>query len=434
MSIGTVRAIAFGAMAGLGVSVVVLTEPLPRQAEAQTTVGVAVEPEPESRSGWRVRYDTVEYGETVALVLARAGMPESVARTALNSSKRLDQRRIRAGMPVTTRSRLQDTIPTEISLGVGIDSVVHLRMTPNGWTEEIEKLPWTVDTVVVSGVIQSNLYNAMHDAARDQLVADMRERLAVALADLYEFRVDMSRDLRVGDEFTVIAERESGVQGDRLGRVLTASMTLSGQTTEAIPFRSARVSGEYFDAAGRSLRSGFLRAPLAFRRISSVFGMRRHPILGTMRKHQGTDYAANAGTPIRTVGDGVIIRAGWHSGYGNVVDVRHPNGYVTRYGHMRGFARGVSAGKRVTVGNTIGYVGSTGLSTAPHLHFEVLVNGVQRDSRVALRNSSSPPIPAAERVTFAAARERAQEMLRTQLALASAGAEAPSAGKDTPQP
>src|SRR5688500_15265154 len=142
------------------------------------------------------------------------------------------------------------------------------------------------------------------------------------------------------------------------------------------------------------MRSGFLRTPVAFRRISSGFGMRRHPILGTMRKHQGTDYAANAGTPIRAIGDGVVIRANFNNGYGNVVEIRHPNGYVSRYGHMRGFASGIHGGARVNREQTIGYVGSTGLSTAPHLHFEVLVGGVQRNPRSVLQNASSEPIPA----------------------------------------
>jgi len=409
MSFGQVRAIAFGVMALLAVSTVAVTDPLPRAASAQGLDG---------GRGWRVRHDTLGAGETVAAVLARAGMPSAEARAALNGSKHLDQRRIRANMPVTTRSRIADSMPTEIGLGLAIDRVLYLRRAPDGnWSEAIENLPWTLDTIVVSGVIQSNLYTAMEVAARRQLAADTRERLAWALADLYEFRVDMSRDLRVGDSFTVIAERESGPGGAvRIGRVLTASMKLSGQTTDAIPFKSARVSGEFFDADGRPLKSGFLRAPLEFRRISSVFGMRRHPILGTMRRHEGTDYAANSGTPVRTVGDGVIIRAGWHNGYGNVVEVRHPNGFVTRYGHMRGFAKGITSGRRVIVGSTIGYVGSSGLSTAPHLHFEVLVRGAPRDPRVALRNSSSAPIPAAERAAFASARSGAQALLRASLA------------------
>ena len=152
------------------------------------------------------------------------------------------------------------------------------------------------------------------------------------------------------------------------------------------------------------MRAAFLRAPLEFRRISSVFGMRKHPILGVWRRHAGTDYAASQGTPIRSVGDGVVIFAGRKGGYGNVLEVRHRNGFVTRYGHLRGFAKVARRGSRVEIGQTIGYVGMTGLATAPHLHFEVLVDGVQRNPRVALAMKGGEPLPASERDAFARTR------------------------------
>ncbi|MHB0948441.1 MAG: M23 family metallopeptidase, partial [Gemmatimonadaceae bacterium] len=149
-------------------------------------------------------------------------------------------------------------------------------------------------------------------------------------------------------------------------------------------------------------------APLEFRRISSVFGFRVHPILRVRKKHQGTDYAAASGTPVRAIGDGIVIRAGWGNGYGNVLEIRHRNGFVTRYGHLRGFAKGVRSGARVTIGQKVAFVGTTGLSTAPHLHFEVLVGGVQRDPRLALREASrgGEPVPRSERAAFEAVRSQ----------------------------
>jgi len=156
----------------------------------------------------------------------------------------------------------------------------------------------------------------------------------------------------------------------------------------------------YYDQTGRSMRANFLRAPLAFRRISSVFGVRKHPILGTWRAHKGTDYAANAGTPVRSIADGVVVFAGRKGGYGNAIDVRHPNGFVSRYGHLRGFAKGIHAGARVGIGQTIGYVGMTGLATGPHLHFEILVHGVQRNPSSVLSRTDGVPIPASERARF----------------------------------
>ncbi|HET9683651.1 MAG TPA: M23 family metallopeptidase, partial [Gemmatimonadaceae bacterium] len=183
-----------------------------------------------------------------------------------------------------------------------------------------------------------------------------------------------------------------------------ADFTLSGNDVSAVLFDSKSGSPQYYDASGKSLRAQFLRVPLEFRRISSSFGTRYHPILKRWKTHEGTDYAANAGTPVRAVGDAVVVRAGWAGGYGNLIELRHPNGYHTRYGHLRAFAKGIHVGAHVNISQTIGYVGTTGLSTGPHLHFEVIVNGQQRDSRVALKNISGVPIAASERSAFEARR------------------------------
>jgi murein DD-endopeptidase MepM/ murein hydrolase activator NlpD len=129
-------------------------------------------------------------------------------------------------------------------------------------------------------------------------------------------------------------------------------------------------------------------------------------VLGIFRQHQGTDYAANSGTQVRSIGDGVVVAAGVRGGYGNMIDVRHPNGIVSRYGHLRGFARGVRAGTRVAMGETIGYVGMSGLATGPHLHFEVLVNGVARNPRTTLQAKAGPPLPSSLRPEFDALRMR----------------------------
>jgi murein DD-endopeptidase MepM/ murein hydrolase activator NlpD len=269
-----------------------------------------------------------------------------------------------------------------------------------------------VDTILVSGRIASNLYAAIDSCAGTLLPQRARWKLAWSVGDIFEYRVDMSRDLREGDRFRLLVERTVAPGEDmKIGRVLAASFMLSRDTLTALRFTPAArgggegrsdVAGDYYDPKGRSMRAAFLRAPLEFRRISSGFGMRLHPILGIWRQHAGTDYAAPQGTPVRAIGDGVVIFAGRKGGYGNAIDLRHPNGYVTRYGHLSRFAAGIHAGSRVSIGKTIAYVGMTGLATAPHLHFEVLVNGVQRDPRVALRDrGTSDPVPAADRAAFA---------------------------------
>lgn len=400
MSLRAARAIAYSAVALLGVTAVLFTKPLPRRNPAGEVLS-----EHHVEHRWRERHDTVRRNESLASVLARGGVSDIIAREALKAAKTLDFRRIPVGMPVRVRSEPDDSIPTEIILQLAVDRILHLKRDSVGWTGIEERLPWTTDTIVVSGTIRSTLGEAMEEAARDVLPSFARNQLVIAIAeDIFEYRVDMSRDLQVGDRFSIVAQRRVGPNGiTRMDTVLGATMTLSGKTIEATRFRSSKVAGIYFDQDGKPMRSGFLRNPVRFSRISSGFGARRHPILGTVRNHQGTDYAANPGTEIRSIGDGVVIRAGWHNGYGNVVDIRHPNRYVSRYGHMRGFAKGIYAGARVSREQTIGYVGSTGMSTGPHLHFEVHVNGVQRNPRQVLANVTADPVPASERTAFAEA-------------------------------
>jgi murein DD-endopeptidase MepM/ murein hydrolase activator NlpD len=380
-----------------------------------------VRPIPERRAGdvlsgarppeWRERVDSLQRGETVGGVLARGGLSSAEAGAALGAATTLDLRRLPAGMRITVGSR-EGERPSRISFQLGIDRFVHLTKTDSGWVGNEERLPWTIDTLVVRGEITRTLYDAF-DAGAEILPAGSRAELAWNVADIFEYRLDMSRDLQPGDEFRVLFERQSGPQGAvRIGRVLATSYASAKTAIGAIRFEDAGGKGRYYDESGKSLQAAFLRAPLEFRRISSVFGMRRHPILGVWRAHRGTDYAAASGTPVRSVGDGVVVRAGRMSGYGNVVDVRHPNGFVSRYGHLRGFARGLRSGTRVAIGETVGYVGMTGLATAPHLHFEVLVGGVQRDPRSALAGTGGASLASVDRAAFDRSKEAFLSMLQ----------------------
>lgn len=261
-----------------------------------------------------------------------------------------------------------------------------------------------LDTLAISGVIQSSLYNALNESGVGVLPPSARHQLAWSLADIFEYKVDMSRDLRQGDKFHLLVERLQKPNGAIIvNKVLGARLALRGGTNplEAIAFDSrGSTSPQYYDASGMSLRAAFLRAPVAFRRITSIFGSRKHPIFGQWRNHTGTDYAAPTGTPIRAIGDGVVVYAGRRGGYGNVIDIRHRNGMVSRYGHMRNFATGMRPGARITMGSTIGYVGMTGWATGPHLHFEIRVDGVAHDPRLALQSKGGEPIPSGERSLF----------------------------------
>jgi murein DD-endopeptidase MepM/ murein hydrolase activator NlpD len=261
-----------------------------------------------------------------------------------------------------------------------------------------------VDTVSIVGAIHSSLYNALNESGDGILPASARHKLAWSLADIFEYKVDMSRDLSQGDKFHILVERLQKPNGAIIvNKILGARLALSNNHNplEAIHFDPPGGGAtQYYDASGMSLRAAFLRAPVAFRRISSIFGSRKHPIFGEWRNHTGTDYAAPMGTPVRAIGDGVVIFAGRSGGYGNMIDIRHRNGMVSRYGHMRNFAPEMRPGARVAMGSTIGYVGMTGWATGPHLHFEIRVGGVAHDPKLALQSKGGEPIPASERALF----------------------------------
>jgi murein DD-endopeptidase MepM/ murein hydrolase activator NlpD len=400
----TLTYIAVGALAVIALSIKL---PQPKSVAPFTALAAAdTAPKLHPASLWHTQADTLQSGETLSQLLARGGVTGQELLRVLAAASGLDERRVPAGMPVTVRRHGTDSVPSEITFQLAVDRLLHVRRTgDSAWTSTEERLPWKTDTVVVSGTIDANLYQALDDSASAVLPKGARSELAWSLADIYEYRVDMSRELQPGDHFRALVERSSGPGGlVRIGDILAVRFNLSGSEVDAIRYAGTGGRAEYYDQTGRSMRSAFLRAPLAFRRISSVFGVRKHPILGTWRRHAGTDYAANAGTPVRAIGDGVVIFAGRKGGYGNAIDIRHRNGYVSRYGHLRGFARGIRAGQTVAIGQTIGYVGMTGLATGPHLHFEILVHGQQRDPRVALRDRSGTPISTAERSRFDAVR------------------------------
>lgn len=386
--------------AGIGATAIALGRPVPeRPAATVLAAGSRVS----VASKWRLRVDTVKRGEPLVAVLERAGVPRDEAARVLMESQAIDARRIRAGTTITSRVS-PDSGASEVVLQLAIDRLVRFTRSAaagsrSGWLEKEETLPWTTDTVVVGGVVTSTLTGAIAQGA-EAFPASVRNEVAYALADILEYRVDLSRDLREGDTIKVLMERQRAPNGAvRPGDVIAARLTVDGRRVETMRFAQGTKSS-YFDGEGKSMRAAFLRAPLAFRRISSVFGLRRHPILGTVRAHQGMDYAAARGTPVRALGDGVVIFAGWKGGYGRVLEIRHRNGFVTRYGHLNAFAPGIRRGTNVSISRTVAFVGTTGLSTAPHLHFEVLVNGKHRDPRVALRNVTGEPLAAGQRATF----------------------------------
>ncbi len=394
---------AAAATLALGAAALTFGRPVPDRPAATV---LAAGPRALVPARFRIHTDSLRRGESIVALLQRAGMNPDDARQALHAAVALDPRKVPAGTTITTSAAI-DSLPSEIVFKLSVDRLIRLsRSATNRWSEREERLQWTTDTVAVAGVVHSTLTAAIAEGAT-AFPERLRTELAYALADILEYRIDLSRDLHTGDSIYVLLERQRALNGlVRAGQILAARLNVAGKSIETVHFEGHETRSAYFDGDGKSMNAAFLRAPLAFRRISSVFGIRKHPILGVWKQHTGTDYAASSGTPVRALGDGTVIYAGWKGGYGNVVEIRHHNGMVTRYGHLRAFAAGVKNGASVAISRTIGFVGMTGLATAPHLHFEVLVNGVSRDSRVALRNITGEPLAIGDLASFGALKNR----------------------------
>ena len=237
------------------------------------------------------------------------------------------------------------------------------------------------------GVVRSSLFEA-------GVQAGVSDKLVMDLAGIFEWDIDFIQDVREGDEFTVLYEEiwRDGVKL-RNGGIIAAEFVNQGRSFRAARYRDPSGRSNYYTPDGHSLRKAFIRAPLNFTRISSNFDpSRRHPILNTIRAHQGVDYAAPIGTPVRAAGDGKVVFRGVQGGYGNVIILQHGGNITTLYGHMSKFAN-VRVGSRIAQGEVIGYVGQSGLATGPHLHYEYRVNGVHRNPRT-VSLPPADPVPA----------------------------------------
>jgi murein DD-endopeptidase MepM/ murein hydrolase activator NlpD len=358
--------------------------------------------------------DTLDRGETLSALFARHNVA-GIDFHRLDPELALNPRRLRPGLVFTFRQNMADSAPSHIVVRTTPEQRVVFRRVADSWNAESQPIRWAAQEMRIEGKIDNSLYEALDAGVRDdQLDSGNRLRLAWDLADVYAWEIDFTRDIRPGDKFQVVFERLVSEDGEvRFGKVLASDLTISGKSLTAFRYTpSSLKSALYFDEDGGSLRRAFLRAPVQFRRISSNFARARyHPVLGRVRRHQGTDYAANPGTPVMAAGDGVVTRAGWAGGYGNLVELRHLNGITTRYGHLRGFARRIRRGTRVEQGQIIGYVGATGLASGPHLHYEFRLNGVAKDSR-RVKIGGGAPVPKGDREAFEQERDRLLAILR----------------------
>jgi murein DD-endopeptidase MepM/ murein hydrolase activator NlpD len=303
--------------------------------------------------------------------------------------------RIRPGEMLTVFKQGDQVVALQRPLSINQTLKIE-RDASDNFTASVEEVPLVRRLVTATGTIKSSLF-------ADGNAAGLHDAVIRQVEDIFRWDVDFMLDLRVNDSFTLVyeqLERDGEIVGD--GEVLAAEFVNQGTRFRAVRYENAAGDVAYYTPEGVPMRKAFLKAPVQFTRISSVFNpSRKHPVLNTIRAHRGVDYAAPSGTPILAAGAGRVRFVGVKGGFGNLVELSHANGIVTRYGHMSRFARGLKVGQRVEQGQEIGRVGMTGLATGPHLHFEFIDNGVTVDPQKALRRSTpGDPIAAAERARF----------------------------------
>ncbi|NJS36852.1 MAG: M23 family metallopeptidase [Brachymonas sp.] len=344
------------------------------------------------------RSDTTRSNDSADSLLRRLGVIDAAAVQFIKSDTSARSALLsRAGRAVTVEVNATQALVKLTARWTPDDSNNFQRLVierqGNALFSRIETAPLAASTRLASAVIKSSLF-ASTDEAR------IPDAVAVQLAEIFSGDIDFIRALRKGDRFSVVYESlEADGEPMRAGRVLSADFVNNGKMFSAVWFQEkSAAKGQYYTLDGNSLRKAFLASPLEFSRMTSGFGGRMHPIAKQFRMHTGVDYAAPTGTPIRSVGDGVVDFAGVQRGYGNVVEVKHRDGKSTLYAHMHTIA--VRKGQSISQGQNIGTVGSTGWSTGPHLHFEFRVNGVHHDPMTLAKQSESVPLSAAARPEF----------------------------------
>jgi murein DD-endopeptidase MepM/ murein hydrolase activator NlpD len=338
-------------------------------------------------TGQYVQEEQFQRGDTLGGFLGRLGIEESAIPRLVRAPA---LRALRPGSNV--RADLgADGSPRALSFLTGRDTLVKIVPEGERFRAIEEQAAFETRVTMKASVIRSSLF-----AATDEV--GIPDSVAMQLADVFGGDLDFHRDLRKGDRFTVVYEQHHlGGRPVRAGRLLAAEFVNQGRTLRAVHYGSG-----YYAPDGKNLRKAFLRSPLEFSRVSSGFGMRRHPIQSSWRSHKGVDYAAPMGTRVRAVGDAVVEFAGAKGGYGNVVILRHNGQYSTVYAHLSRIA--VRRGARIAQTDSVGYVGQTGWATGPHLHYEFRVAGEARNP-LSIALPAAQPLPQQQLAAFRAQAE-----------------------------
>jgi murein DD-endopeptidase MepM/ murein hydrolase activator NlpD len=345
-------------------------------------------------------------GENFVAALEKLGLSaEEAANASAAAQQAFNLRQVRAGNTITVGRSVEGTL-REISYKIDSDRMLRIVPKKSGFTAQVKEIPSKMEVAAVVGRVDDSLFNAVEDAGESA-------ELAMRIAQIFGYDLDFSTDPRKGDRFRIVLEKKKYSNGQTAGygKILAAEYENAGKKYQALLFHDPAGRPGYYAADGKSLQKAFLRSPLKFGApVTSHFSRARfHPILKTYRPHMGTDYGAPIGTPVQTIGSGRVVFAGRKGGEGNMVQVAHSNGYETMYLHLsRMFVR---AGEHIEIGKTIGLVGSTGLSTGPHLDFRIMQKGQYKNfERLGL--PPSDPITKKNWPEFAAVREKWLPLLK----------------------
>src|SRR6267378_282896 len=365
----------------------------------------------------------VPAGENFAAALQKFGLSaEEAANASAAAQHTFNLRQVRAGNTITVGRSVEGTL-REIDYKIDADRLLKIVPEDLGFTAQIREIPSKMEVAAVVGRVDDSLFNAVEDTGESA-------ELAMRLAQIFGYDLDFYTDPRKGDTFRIVLEKKKYANGQTAGygRILAAEYENAGKKYQALLFHDPAGRPGYYSADGKSLQKAFLRSPLKFGApVTSHFSRARfHPILKTYRPHMGTDYGAPVGTPVQTIGSGRVVFAGRKGGEGNMVQINHPNGYETMYLHLsRMFVRN---GEHVEIGKTIGLVGSTGLSTGPHLDFRILQKGQYKNFE-KLGLPPSDPVSKKNLPEFAAVREKWLPLLINPGLLQASGA--PSSPAET---
>jgi murein DD-endopeptidase MepM/ murein hydrolase activator NlpD len=345
------------------------------------------------------RNDITRGSDTAESLLRRLGLVDSAAANYIRKTPEVRQALLnRSGRNVSVEANEQQQMLTLTTRWLKSDNdsqfqrMVIARSADNKFSVRTDTAPLTASVRMAGGTVASSLY-----AASDE--ARLPDTVTRQLADVFSGQIDFHRALRKGAVFSVVYETlEAEGEPLRTGRLLSAEITNDKKTYDAVWFQEPGQKGAYYTMDGDSLRRAFLASPVPYSRRTSGFGMRQHPILHTQRAHTGVDYAAPTGTPVMSVADGVVSESSYQGAYGNMVVIQHNANQSTVYAHLS--RMNVRKGQTIKQGETVGAVGSTGLSTGPHLHFEFRINGRHVDPLTLAQQGSAEPISAAMRPQF----------------------------------